>query len=157
MYVCMWPPPTKSLNGTLAIDSSFQTLIVDFSLNLETISTTAHSRNAFLIGKYHHLANWRWNSAWKSTTITVGRPDNKQNYSWTGEECEGDAWEEVCYPCGIMCFASCSCSCFFLLEHKSNSGKLCMENPASHYMKIIATTQQHSFCWWWLGVISEHL
>ena len=32
MYVYVWPP--KSLNGTLAVDSPFQTLAVDFSSNL---------------------------------------------------------------------------------------------------------------------------
>ena len=31
--VCVYDPP-KSLNGTLVVDLSFQTLAVDFSLNL---------------------------------------------------------------------------------------------------------------------------
>ena len=41
--------PPKSLNGTLAVDLPFQTLAVDFSMNLKTSSTIVHSRNAFLI------------------------------------------------------------------------------------------------------------
>ena len=45
LFIC---EPPQSLNGTLAI-KPFQTLAVDFSSNLQTRSTTAHSRNAFLI------------------------------------------------------------------------------------------------------------
>ena len=41
--------PQKSLNGTLAVNSPFQTLVVDFSSNLYTRSTTARFRNAFLV------------------------------------------------------------------------------------------------------------
>ena len=33
IYMCVYDPP-KSLNGTLAVDLPFQTLAVDFSLNL---------------------------------------------------------------------------------------------------------------------------
>ena len=43
-YVC---DPNKSLNGTLAVDSPFQTLAVDFSSNLWTSSE--RSSNTFLI------------------------------------------------------------------------------------------------------------
>ena len=46
IYVC---EPPKNLNGTLAVDPSFQTLAVDISSNLQTSSTTARSRNAFLV------------------------------------------------------------------------------------------------------------
>ena len=49
LYVYMIYDPNKSLNGTLAVDSPFQTLTVDFSLHLYTSSTTACSRNAFLV------------------------------------------------------------------------------------------------------------
>ena len=41
--------PQKSLNGTLAVNSPFQTLVVDFSSNLYTRSTNARFRNAFLV------------------------------------------------------------------------------------------------------------
>ena len=54
MYICndvyMYVTPQKSLNGTIAVNLSFQTLAVDLSSNLLTSSTTAHFRNAFLIG-----------------------------------------------------------------------------------------------------------
>ena len=46
IYVC---DPEKSLHGTLAVD--FQTLVVDFSSNVLTSSTTARSRNGFLVEK----------------------------------------------------------------------------------------------------------
>ena len=49
MYIIMYVTP-KSLNGTLAVDSPFQTLTVDFSSNL-TSSTTAYSRNVFPVEK----------------------------------------------------------------------------------------------------------
>ena len=44
LYIC---DPPKSLNGTLAVDLPIQTLMVDFSLNLWTSSTTA--QNTLLI------------------------------------------------------------------------------------------------------------
>ena len=50
MYVRIYvSAPPKSLNGTLAVDSSFQTLVVDFSSNLYTSYTTARSINTFFI------------------------------------------------------------------------------------------------------------
>ena len=61
--------------------------------------------------KYHHLANWSWNSPWKSTTVAVSRSDNKQNCCGTGEECE---CEELCLrkssplACRVMLFATSS-------------------------------------------------
>ena len=34
IYICVTPPPKKSLNGTLAVVLPFQIFAVDFSLNL---------------------------------------------------------------------------------------------------------------------------
>ena len=34
IYICVCVRPLKCLNGTLAVDLPFQTLVVDFSLNL---------------------------------------------------------------------------------------------------------------------------
>ena len=84
MYVCICDPKIKSVNGTVAVDSPFQTLAVSrqiYRLALplrapETLSSLSKSRissfNAHLalfiqrmtqlrshttIGKYRHLAN----------------------------------------------------------------------------------------------------
>ena len=48
IYVC---GPPKSLNGTLAIDSRFETFAVGLLVEFITSSTTAHSRNATLSSK----------------------------------------------------------------------------------------------------------
>ena len=49
LYVSIHVTCQKSLNGTLAADLHFQTLVVDFSSNLQTSSATVCSSNAFLI------------------------------------------------------------------------------------------------------------
>ena len=49
LYIYVYDQKKKILNGTLEVDSAFQTLVVDFSSNLETSSTTARSGNTFLV------------------------------------------------------------------------------------------------------------
>ena len=80
------------------------------------------------IGKYRHLVNQPWNLplkvSLKTTTIAVGRPDNKQNRCRTGEECECEELrlrKGFAISCGIMGFASSSVKCNCLILEVPNS------------------------------------
>ena len=75
-------------------------------------------RSEYPIGKYCHLViNLGTCLGNKSTTVAVGRPDNKQNRCRTGEECECEEFRlgrGSPLACGVMCFVSSSSECLLI-------------------------------------------
>ena len=88
MYVCIFITPQKRLWQTscliyrLAVPLCTQlnkSRISLFNIHLTLfVWRMTQLRLHLPIGKYHHLANWLWNSPWKSTNLAVGRLDKSQ-------------------------------------------------------------------------------